>query len=97
MPLTADLRRDVDQIRNHLWAGGFPDPMQNAEQLSFLFFFYLFEAADEARARAAKRPGAEPYASPFDGAWTLRNPTNARKDGEKAIAAANQLWRASAN
>jgi type I restriction enzyme M protein len=97
MPLTPELRRDVDQIRNHLWAGGFPDPMQNAEQLSFLFFFYLFEAADEARTRAARRPGAEPYASPFDGLWKLRNPTNARKEGETEIPAANLRWSAWAN
>ena len=53
MPLTAEMRRDVDQIRNHLFGGGYPDPVSNAEQLAFLFFFYLVEGIDaENQARA---------------------------------------------
>ena len=39
MPLTPDMRRDVDAIRNYLFGGGYPDPVSNAEQLAFLFFF----------------------------------------------------------
>ncbi len=46
MPLTPDMRRDVDTIRNYLFGGGYPDPVSNAEQLSFLFFFYLVEGID---------------------------------------------------
>ena len=52
MPLTPDLRYGLDRIRDHLY-GGYPNPAQNAEQLSFLIFFYMFEAADAARIRAA--------------------------------------------
>jgi type I restriction enzyme M protein len=37
MPFTSDMRRKVDQIRDYLYGGGFPDPLSNAEQLSFLF------------------------------------------------------------
>ena len=59
MPLTPDLRRGIDRIRDYLFGGGYPDPAQNAEQLSYLFYFYMFEAADAARVRAARRPGAE--------------------------------------
>ena len=83
MPLTPELRRGIDRIRDHLFGGGYPNPAQNAEQLSFLFFFYMFEAADAARLRTARRPGAEPYASVFKGAWTLRNPRNAHEPARK--------------
>ena len=91
MPLTPELRHAVDQIRDYLWAGGYPDPMQNAEQLSFLFFFYLFESADAARLRAARRPGAPPYTSVFAGEWTLRNPINARA-GETTVPCDRLRW-----
>ena len=37
MPLTPDMRRSIDQIRDYLYGGGYPDPVTNAEQLSFLF------------------------------------------------------------
>ena len=91
MPLSADLRRSVDDIRNYLWAGGYPDPMQNAEQLSFLFYFYLAESADAAQVRAARRPGAEPYESAFEGAWELKNPLNARA-GATTVPAEQLRW-----
>jgi type I restriction enzyme M protein len=57
MPFTPDMRRSVDQIRDYLYGGGYPDPVSNAEQLSFLFFFYLIEGIDaenEARAKVLK-------------------------------------------
>ena len=92
MPLTPDLRRAVDRIRDYLYGGGFPDPAQNAEQLSFLFYFAMFEAADAARMRAAKRPGAEPYASVFAGEWTLRNPRNAAARGEETAPRERLRW-----
>jgi type I restriction enzyme M protein len=76
MPLTPDMRRSIDQIRDYLFGGGYPDPVSNAEQLSFLFFFYLVEGIDaenRARARFLKKP----YISFFDGQWELKNPLNA--------------------
>jgi type I restriction enzyme M protein len=97
MPLTPDSRRIISQIRDHLWAGGYPDPMQNAEQLAFLFFFYLFEGTDEARVRAARRPGSEPYISAFAGAWTLKNPLNARQKGQETVPAEFLRWSSWAN
>ena len=75
MPLTPDMRRSIDQIRDYLFGGGYPDPVSNAEQLSFLFFFYLVEGIDaenKLRARVLKAP----YTSLFDGDWALRNPLN---------------------
>ena len=81
MPMTPELRRGIDRIRDYLFGGGYPNPAQNAEQLSFLIYFYMFEAADAARLRAAKRPGAEPHSSAFAGDWQLRNPLNAREPG----------------
>ena len=76
MPLTPDMRRSIDQIRDYLFGGGYPDPVSNAEQLSFLFFFYLVEGIDaenRVRARFLKKP----YTSLFDGTWELKNPLNA--------------------
>ncbi len=90
MPLTPDMRRDVDQIRNYLYGGGYPDPVNNAEQLSFLFFFYLVEGIDaenKLRAKVLKQP----YKSMFTGDWTLRNPLNAAA-GEKTIPRARFKW-----
>ena len=46
MPLTPETRRKVDQIRDYLYGGGYPDPMNNAEQLAFLFYFYLAEGQE---------------------------------------------------
>jgi type I restriction enzyme M protein len=43
MALTPQLRQGIDRIRDYLFGGGYPDPMSNAEQLSYLMFFYLIE------------------------------------------------------
>ena len=85
MPMTPELRRGVDRIRDYLFGGGYPNPAQNAEQLSFLIYFYMYEAADAARVRAARRPGAVVYASAFEGDWQLRNPRNAPEDGVETV------------
>ena len=85
MPMTPKLRRGIDRIRDYLFGGGYPNPAQNAEQLSFLIYFYLYEAADAARVRAAQRPGADPHVSAFDGEWTLRDPRNAREPGAGTV------------
>ena len=91
MPLTPDMRRDVDAIRNYLFGGGYPDPVSNAEQLAFLFFFYLVEGIDaenQARAKVLKQP----YTSMFDGFWTLKNPLNAPNKGETTIPKDRFRW-----
>ena len=97
MPLTPELRRGIDRIRDYLFGGGFPDPAQNAEQLSYLFFFYMFEAADAARVRAARRPGAEKYVGAFEGEWKLRSPRNARAPGEETVPGDTLRWSSWAN
>lgn len=91
MPLTPETRRKVDQIRDYLYGGGYPDPMNNAEQLAFLFYFYLAEGQDRdnvSRARISKTP----YASVFDGNWALKNPLNAPEEGQKTIPAERLRW-----
>lgn len=91
MPLTADMRRDIDQIRNYLFGGGYPNPMANAEQLSFLFFFYLIEGIDaenEQRATVLKQK----HESLFAGTWTLKNPLNAPKKGDTKIPRERFRW-----
>ena len=89
MTLTPAMRQGVDQIRNYLFGGGYPDPMSNAEQLSYLMFFYLLESIDEnnkIRAAGAKRD----YQSFFDGDWTIRNPMNAKQG--TVVPAAQMRW-----
>jgi len=92
MTLTPDLRRGIDRIRDYLYGGGYPNPAQNAEQLSFLMFFSMSEAMDDARLRAAKRPGAAPCASAFEGEWTLRNPRNAPERGVETVPKDRLRW-----
>ena len=85
MPMTPKLRQGIDRIRDYLFGGGYPNPAQNAEQLSFLIYFYMYEASDAARVRAANRPGAAPHVSAFDGNWNLRNPRNAREPDVEVV------------
>ncbi|WP_109479865.1 N-6 DNA methylase [Paraburkholderia sp. C35] len=90
MPLTPNMRRSIDQIRDYLYGGGYPDPVSNAEQLSFLFFFYLVEGIDsdnQMKARVLKRP----YESLFSGEWTVKNPLNA-EEGNKTIPRDRFKW-----
>lgn len=91
MPLTPEMRQSIDQIRNYLYGGGYPDPMSNAEQLSFLFFFYLIEGIDAENTMKA-RVMKQPYESLFAGEWTLRNPLNAPDVKTKTIAKERFKW-----
>lgn len=92
MPMTPEMRSGIDRIRDYLYGGGYPDPVSNAEQLSFLFFFYLIEGLDQEnadRARAAKRP----HTGMFDGPpWTLRNSRNEPAPGQTTIPRARLRW-----
>ncbi|MBV9508854.1 MAG: N-6 DNA methylase, partial [Caulobacteraceae bacterium] len=92
MAFTLEMRRGIDQIRDYLYGGGYPDPVSNAEQLSFLFFFYLIEGLDQEnadRARASKRD----YQSVFAGKhWTLRNPLNAPASGQATVPRDRFRW-----
>lgn len=91
MPLTPDMRRSIDQIRDYLFGGGYPDPVSNAEQLSFLFFFYLLEGIDKENQQRAKVL-KQAYVSLFDGEWILRNPLNAPGKKTKAIPRERLRW-----
>jgi type I restriction enzyme M protein len=96
MPFTPDMRRKVDQIRDYLYGGGYPDPLSNAEQLSFLFFFYMIEGIDAANLRQAKATKRN-YTSLFAGDWTIRNPLNAPRQGVKTIPCERMRWSSWAN
>lgn len=91
MPLTPEMRRSIDQIRDYLYGGGYPDPVSNAEQLAFLFFFYLVEGIDAENAARAKVL-KQKYASLFAGEWELKNPLNAPSKGVKAIRRDQLRW-----
>lgn len=97
MVMTATLRQGVDRIRDYLYGGGYPNPAINAEQLSFLMYFYMYEAADEARVRVSSRPGSIRYQSAFAGDWELQNSKNARKPGEKCVSRSALRWSTWAN
>lgn len=91
MPLTPEMRRSIEQIRDYLFGGGYPDPVSNAEQLSFLFFFYLIEGIDAenaARAQVLKQK----HESLFTGSWTLKNPLNAPAKGDTTITKERFRW-----
>lgn len=91
MPLTPEMRRSIDQIRDYLFGGGYPDPVSNAEQLAFLFFFYLVEGIDaenKVRAQVLKQK----YTGIFQGNWTLKNPLNAPSKGEATIPKERFRW-----
>jgi type I restriction enzyme M protein len=96
MPFTPDMRRKVDQIRDYLYGGGYPDPLSNAEQLSFLFFFYMIEGLDGANLRQARATGRR-YDSLFAGDWTLRNPLNAPQKGVETVPRTRMRWSSWAN
>ena len=91
MPLTAQMRQDIDAIRNYLFGGGYPDPVANAEQLSFLFFFYLVEGIDSENLLRAKVT-KQTYTSMFAGDWTLKNPLNARAPGQTHLPREQFRW-----
>jgi len=91
MPLTPEMRRGIEQIRDYLYGGGFPDPLNNAEQLSFLFFFYLVEGLDADNLMLAKANKRE-YASMFAGDWVLKNPLNAPSKGQATVPANRLRW-----
>jgi type I restriction enzyme M protein len=96
MPFTPEMRRKVDQIRDYLYGGGYPDPLTNAEQLSYLFFFYMIEGIDGANLRQAKAT-ARAYESLFAGDWTLRNPLNAPTKGVESVPRERMRWSSWAN
>ncbi|MEJ2376473.1 MAG: class I SAM-dependent DNA methyltransferase [Pseudolabrys sp.] len=96
MPFTPEMRHKVDQIRDYLYGGGYPDPLSNAEQLSFLFFFYMIEGIDAANVRQAKATKRE-YKSLFAGDWTLRNPLNAPTKGVEVVPRERMRWSSWAN
>lgn len=85
MPLTPKMRQDLWDIENYLFGGGYPDPVSNAEQLSFLFFFYLVEGIDAENALKSKVL-KQPYESIFAGKWELKNPLNATVHPERSEA-----------
>ena len=91
MPLTPDMRRSIDQIRDYLYGGGYPDPVTNAEQLSFLFFFYLVEGIDAENLLKAKVL-KQAYSSLFAGGWRIRNPLNAPSNEQKTIPRDRFKW-----
>jgi type I restriction enzyme M protein len=91
MPLTSEMRRSIAQIRDYLFGGGYPDPVSNAEQLSFLFFFYLIEGIDAENAVRAKVL-KQKHEGIFAGDWTLRNPLNAPSAGVTTIPRDHFRW-----
>jgi type I restriction enzyme M protein len=91
MPLTPEMRRGIDQIRDYLYGGGYPDPLSNAEQLAFLFFFHLVEGIDRDNAALAEEWG-RPHESLFAGEWRVKNPLNAPVRDQQTIPRDRMRW-----
>jgi type I restriction enzyme M protein len=89
--MTPEMRRGIDQIRDYLYGGGYPNPVSNAEQLAFLFFFYLIEGIDRDNQLRAKAAGRH-YGPIFEGDWKLRNPLNAPIAGVETIPRERFRW-----
>jgi type I restriction enzyme M protein len=87
MPMTPEMRRGIDQIRDYLYGGGYPNPISNAEQLAFLFFFYLIEGIDRDNQYRSKD-----HTSIFAGDWQLRNPLNAPQSNAVTIPRERFRW-----
>lgn len=86
MTLNSNFRSKIDQIRKYLYAGGFPNPLENAVQLSYFFYFNLIEKNDEnLKSRDSK------YQSIFEGKWKLKNSINSF-DGKKEILCEKLRW-----
>ncbi len=96
MPLTSEMRQRIEQIRNYLYGGGYPDPVTNAEQLSFLFFFYLVEGIDRNNEVRVRRAG-QTFTSIFAGEWPLKNPLNAPTRNQRTIPKEHLRWSVWAN
>ena len=47
MSLQNKIKLKIDNIRDYLHGGGYPDPLINAEQISYFFFFILYEKMDQ--------------------------------------------------
>ena len=77
MPFTAEMRSKIEKIRDYLYGGGYPNPLANAEQLSFLFFFNMLEGLDRDNKLLDSK-----YTSIFEGISTANNPNNADKSGK---------------
>ena len=77
MPFTAEMRSKIEQIRDYLYGGGYPNPLANAEQLSFLFFFNMMEGLDRDNKLLDSK-----YTSIFEGKSTAKNPNNTDKSGK---------------
>jgi len=80
------IKNKLDQIRDYLFGGGFPDPLTNSEQLSYLFYFNLMEYVDKNNLILDKK-----NKSIFDGYWKIRNPLN-YINGNKNISKKNFKW-----
>ena len=86
MALNHKIKENLDLIRDYLNGGGFPDPLSNAEQLSYLFFFNMYELVDANNKLIDKN-----YKSIFSGKWKVKNPLNAR-DNSNLIDKKNFKW-----
>lgn len=83
MTISTDTINKVNKIRDYLYGGGYPDPLSNAEQLSYLFYFNLFEFTDENNVLRGEK-------SIFDGNWNIKNPSN--YNGESFISKELFKW-----
>ena len=90
--MTPELRRGVDRIRDYLFGGGYPNPAQNAEQLSFLIYFYMYEAADAARVRGRGDRALPPTRARSRGTGGCAIRAMPRRDGDETVPRELMRW-----
>lgn len=71
MSLQNKIKHKIDNIRDYLHGGGYPDPLNNAEQISYFFFFILYEKMDKDISEHDKK-----FKSKFLGSSAINNPVN---------------------
>ena len=93
MPLTPEMRRGIDQIRDYLYGGGYPDPLEQrrAARVPVL----LLPDRGHRRRQPCSRPrrtGASPTRRSSRASGQLRNPLNAPSKGAETIPRDRFRW-----
>lgn len=69
--ITGELKNKVDKLWEMFWTGGFANPLDVIEQITYLMFIRDLDQTDNARQKESVMLGI-PYASMFEGKEQLK-------------------------